>query len=144
MPGLNEIIDARMVSSGPRGPKAARWNAYSKLKKQVQGTVAIAAFSQKFKPLERGHFTYLCKEARNANGKQRDPSNVLGGAMKMIEDALVECRLLPNDSWLEVLGIAGHFDVTKNGAGVLLIVHPDKTLTREECLAIDMFRGEPP
>jgi len=144
MPSLNDILDARMIVMSGKKNRAARGGKYNRIKKQVQGDVAIAAFAQKFEAFERGYFTYLFKETKNANGKQRDPSNILAGAAKMIEDALIECKLLPNDGMDNVLGIAGHFDLTKNGAGVLLIVHPDKTLTREECLAIDMFRGDPP
>lgn len=46
--------------------------------------------------------------------RRRDKSNISGYARKMIEDALVKCRVLENDGWRNIAGYQDRFDVDKN------------------------------
>lgn len=130
MPGMNEIIDARMRSGGGAGK---RWNAYSTMKKKWGCTVALVAHSTKLGPVGPGFFTYLLRES----SKRRDPSNALFGAVKLIEDGLQEAGLLCNDGWGDVLGMTGYWIVDKDVPGCTLFVHPDRVLTKEEAVGLD-------
>jgi hypothetical protein len=64
-----------------------------------------------------GAFSYLCVE----RDRKRDPSNVVAGAIKLIEDALQAAELLPNDGWAQVTAIAPFWDVG-DPPGVLVAV----------------------
>lgn len=126
---MNEMIAARMSNAHSQRPnaKGQRWNGYSDFKKKWQNIIAHHAFAQKFPAIESGYFTYLFVEPN----RQRNPSNVQAGAVKLIEDALVECKLMPNDGWKQVQGICGHMTVD-DGDGVLLVITEDDVLSRPE------------
>jgi hypothetical protein len=130
---MNELIEARMVRFGPRGRGGAQTNAYSKLKAKWQTTIATCAFAQKLKPISSGFFTYLLVEPN----RRRNPSNVHAGAVKLIEDALVQCKLMPNDGWGEVKGLASYTVLADEDwePGVLMIVEDGSTLTQWEAFA---------
>jgi hypothetical protein len=100
-PGLNDIIEARRVTNG-------KWNAYTDMKTQFDAKVVLFAQMAKFpKVTAPKHFVYHCFEPN----KRRDPSNILMGAAKFIEDGLQEAGLLENDGWGQVLSIRGRFYV---------------------------------
>ncbi len=126
-PGMNDILAAK--GNAFRGG----YNGYSKLKKQWTDTIGLLAQVQGIKPIESGYFTYLCLE-RN---KQRDPSNVACGAVKIIEDALQEIGVLKNDGWAQMLGYVPYLSVDAAAPGVALFVHPDRLLSREEAIALN-------
>lgn len=112
MPGLNQLIDARRV----RFQKGT--DSYNVLKKKWARKVQNLAYAQRFPFVEQGKFTYLFLEPN----RRRDPSNVIAGGVKFLEDALVEAGLLENDGWKNVLGIATHWCVCKERPGVVLFV----------------------
>lgn len=90
LPGLNEIIDAAAVNRF----------VYRKMKNKWGQTVMLLARAQGFPPItEPAHFEYEFGEPN----RRRDPSNIAAGGIKIIEDALQDAELLPNDSWNWVL-----------------------------------------
>jgi hypothetical protein len=103
------------------------------MKKQWGEAIALLASAQGLKRVEAGYFTYLCRE-RN---KQRDPSNVGAGAVKLIEDALQYMGFMDNDGWSQVLGYVPHLHVDASMPGVTVFVHPERLLTKEEAIAAD-------
>ncbi len=113
-PSLNEIIDAKrtvFTGTGKRRP-----DGYSKLKKAWTQTIRIHALQQRFQRVTTAaHFTYLCVE----EDKRRDPSNVLAGAIKLLEDALQEAGLIDGDGWAHVRSIRSHW-VVGEPVGVML------------------------
>lgn len=115
LPGMNEIIDAKATVFG-RGRK--KMSAYTAMKKRWDGVVALHALAQRFQAVESGHFTYLIREP----SKRRDPSNVIAGAVKILEDGLQKAGLLPNDGWKQVLGINPVWMVDSDRPGVSLFV----------------------
>lgn len=106
LPGLNELLDARMRTGLAKGGK--RWNAYSKLKKAWGARIGLQARSQGFRPVRSGQFEYVIHEPN----KRRDPSNIVGGAVKLIEDGLQEAKLLEGDGWKNVLSYRLEWEVS--------------------------------
>ena len=124
MPGLNEIIEAA-------GTRKGKWNAYMTLKSKWGDVIAAHARIQRFAEVKDGHFTYLFEEP----DRRRDPSNVIAGGVKLIEDALQEAGLLANDGWGEVLSIRPYFTVgEREFVGTSVWITPDEPLTFEEAV----------
>ena len=46
--------------------------------------------------------------------RKRDLDNVSGYFHKVFQDAIVQCRLLPNDTWNEIVGFSDRFYVDRN------------------------------
>lgn len=144
LPGLNDLVDLR-IQSGRPDAQGRRGNKYTDVKRSMEDRIVLFARTQRFPRLPNGgHFTYLCKEP----DARRDPSNILGGAMKLIEDALVKEELLPNDGQKHVHGIASHvvvvgkeYDgVTVEGEpGVVVLISGASTLSRAPSLAFDLL-----
>lgn len=126
MPGLNELIDARMLRKG-------KWNGYSSLKKKWGQTIGLMARTQGFTRVESGLFTYLIDEPN----QRRDPLNIVAGAVKLIEDGLQEAGLLGNDGWSQVLEIRPYWRLDKQKPGVSLFVTQDETLTFAEACYLE-------
>lgn len=55
------------------------------------------------------HIHYVYYEAN----KKRDPSNIAAMGAKVIEDALQQCNVLPNDGWANIAGFSQEFHVDK-------------------------------
>lgn len=120
LPGLNEILDARMVRRG-------RWNRYSELKRTWANQVALQARVQRTVPIAAGAFTYLFVEP----DRRRDPSNIAAGGVKLIEDALQAAGLLEGDGWSVVRDLRCHWMVDRARVGVLVVVGDDVLGKRE-------------
>lgn len=115
LPGLNELLDARMRTGLTKNGK--RWNAYSKLKKQWDQRVGMHARSQGFRPVRSAQFEYVVREPN----RRRDPSNIVSGAVKLIEDGLQEAGLLEGDGWKNVLSYRSSWEISDE-PGVLVRV----------------------
>lgn len=83
LPGLNELVEARNFQEKGRIKAAA--------KRQVQSAVFTARVRRFVEPVG---VSIKCYEP---NAK-RDPDNVIGGASKVILDALQEIKVLQNDN----------------------------------------------
>jgi hypothetical protein len=123
LPGLNEIIEARMIRKG-------KWNAYADMKAKNTGMVKMLALRSKLPKIDRAHFSYLLYEPN----MKRDPSNVLGGAMKFIEDGLVAAGVLANDGWNQVISLQSQWFCDKNRPGVAVF------LTLKPIALMELFR----
>jgi hypothetical protein len=103
LPSLNEIIDARRRVWRVKGKPAG--DAYTKLKAAWSQRIGLYASQQRFRRVDFAAFSYLCVEG----DRRTDPSNRIAGAMKLIEDALQEAKLLAGDGWANVLAIETHW-----------------------------------
>lgn len=127
--GLNELVDARIRTGGPvRGKKM--WNRYSHAKRGFAQFLMAELVGQRFPKLTYGYFTYVFDEPN----RKRDPSNILGGGIKFIEDALIKAGYLPNDGWGNIQGIRGFWRQVPKRPGAHLIVTKDDCLTFEEAV----------
>lgn len=115
VPGLNELFAARLSTSPSHGSKIH--NGYSRLKKEYSEKVLLAAEEQcPDMPSQMGDwFTYLVIEP----SKRRDPSNICGAAVKLVEDGLQYAGLLSGDGWKNVGGFTFYWTVDKE-PGVLV------------------------
>jgi hypothetical protein len=122
LPGLNELVNAKAAHS----PKVPRGVLYNQLKKSVHERVQLCVGSQKFRTMG-GHFNYLLVES----DKRRDPSNVAGAAIKMIEDGLQKAGVLKNDGWDQVHGCTWYPHCEDGAApGVCLLVQDCPVLSK--------------
>jgi hypothetical protein len=72
--------------------------------------------------------TYLFVEPN----RRRDPSNIVAGGVKLIEDALQEIEIIENDNWGSVAGFSAHWTTDTELPGALLCIDPEIGLSREE------------
>lgn len=111
-----------------RGKVLRAWNYYSVIKRDWTMRIRLLAASQDFRAVEGCFFTYVINE----RDQRRDPSNFIGGAVKIIEDALQTAGLLSNDGWKNVAEIRTHWKVDKDKPGVTVFISDDATLTATE------------
>jgi hypothetical protein len=129
LPGLNDILDDKGVVFKHRGASPKRFDRYAKRKSAWAEKIRLLALQQRFARVDFGAFTYLFVEAE----RRRDPSNVIAGGVKLIEDALQEAELLAGDGWANVTAIAP-FWMIGNPPGVLVAVG-ETALARAELVA---------
>lgn len=130
MPGFNEILDARMIRG--KGAKSTyQWNAYSQMKKRWAGNIRILCWHRRLEFIERGFFTYLFVEPN----RKRDLSNITAGGIKLIEDALIEAKILENDNWEHVRDIRPYVEL-RDFEGVLVVCHETRVLERAEMIEL--------
>ncbi len=110
LPGLNEILNAK---GNTYRRDRSQWTG---LKQKWCGLVALYASQQRIQPIKAAWFRYSVKEPN----RKRDPSNVICGAIKIIEDGLQKAKLLKNDGWENVLGIVPAWEVDRHKPGVLV------------------------
>ena len=92
--------------------------------------------AQRFGRIEAGHFTYLFREPT----KKRDPSNIISAGVKLIEDALQEAGLLPNDGWRCVHGITCFWVHDPVKFGVTLFVREPMTFVETVMMDNESWR----
>ncbi len=88
----------------------SHWSRGNKMKQEWQEVVcwAIATSPLKGKHFDKPVFvTYYFYEPN----KRRDQSNIEAFAVKVIEDALQEMKVLNNDNWKWMKGHAAYFDI---------------------------------
>lgn len=124
LPGLNEIINARGSKSGFGNPWASK-------KKQWAKRIGDLCDLQELKRVQGTCWTYVCLEKTKA----RDPTNIFGGAAKVIEDALKDCKRIDNDGWAQVRGLAPYFAVGPK-IGVLVVITVARTLSELEAFDV--------
>lgn len=119
LPGLNELIAARMRRATKSGKRKKWWNAYSEVKRQAEQNIALAILRCKLRPVSCGvfHYHFACFALR------RDPSNLAAGAIKLIEDSLVGAGILPNDGPKQVLGIVQTFSLDRERPGIRVTIY---------------------
>ncbi len=109
MPGLNELLGAALRNR----------HVYGSMKRKWGGVVALYARTQGFPKITGpAHYEIECIEPN----RRRDPDNFIGGAQKVLFDALQDEGLLENDGWEHVLSITTSWKLDKTKAGVRLTV----------------------
>lgn len=113
LPGLNEIITAKRTKL-----KRGKGDLYSAMKARYGGAVKLLAQSAQIPELEAVHLFYVFVEPN----RMRDPSNFVGGGMKIIEDGLQDAGVLANDGWKQILSFEARWfsRVERPGVGVYL------------------------
>lgn len=111
LPGLNEYIDAERTHR----QKAAR------LKRLVQRDISACILDQ------LGGAAYDCpvdiEYTWYEPDRRRDKDNI-AFAKKFINDALVDCGVLPNDGWRNIRTMFDMFDVDATNPRVEVMISP--------------------
>lgn len=128
LPSLNQVIE---MSAGAN----SGWSKYGEVKKKWSQQIVLMARVKNLQPIPPSYFGYLCCEPN----RRADPSNIVGGAVKVIEDALQMAGLLQNDGWNDILGYVGYWQVAAHRVGTLVYWGPSlpskqtmETLWQEE------------
>ena len=58
--------------------------------------------------------------------KRRDKSNINAFAVKVIEDALQDCKVLKNDGWDNIAGYSQYFKIDKNNPRIEVLIREVK------------------
>ena len=109
--GMTKLIIEGRLESFNTTINSSRGNKHkaNKSKQAQQGLVMTLIKHQKLKPLQKFpvkvYFTWFEKDAR------RDPDNIASGGTKIIMDALVKTKILPDDSVKYVNGLYNDFEV---------------------------------
>lgn len=113
LPSLNQIIEESAGAS--KG-----WSKYNQTKQRWTAQVILMARTKNIGAIPPSYFAYLfCEPNRKA-----DPSNIVGGGVKIIEDALQAAKLLENDGWHDVLGYVGYWERMAHRVGCLVYWGP--------------------
>lgn len=96
-----------------------KW-AYRNLKIVTEECIAVEIRRQRLKPMKFAYVSFVWWEKNT----KRDPDNICAGA-KFCLDALVNCKILPNDGWEHILGIKHGF-VCSPGVSRVQIMLSDK------------------
>jgi hypothetical protein len=110
-PTLNELIAAAKSHPGK----------YSQLKKRLQDLVGYVVAVEHVRAYKRVRIRYEFRE----RDRRRDPSNVAAAAIKIIEDALVQSCVLPDDGWGQILGYSVEWCLTQGVPGVYVTIEGD-------------------
>lgn len=134
LPGFNELIGKALVKDG--GP-----HLYQELKQSAERFVSVHAMKGRFEA-NFGCWTYLFIEPN----KKRDPSNVISGGIKVIEDALRRTpgTRMRSDGWRDVQAIRSYFTTSTKVNGVMVWC-TDEPLTETDAVnqAMELIDGRP-
>jgi hypothetical protein len=128
LPGLNELLDAKAVTV--RGRKG--FSKYNSLKQRWSNMIALLVRAQRMKRIGPSFFGYVIWEPDN----RRDPSNVMCGAVKIIEDVLQGIGILENDGREHVLCISSVVLTSPEKPGVMLLTRSDEPFSAADLLSI--------
>ena len=100
LPGLNELIEAERSNryKGAQLKKDAERRICAEIRRQLHGVHIRRPVVMR----------YLWVEP----DRRRDRDNITAGR-KFVQDALVRCKVLPNDGWKEIAGFADDWAVDK-------------------------------
>jgi hypothetical protein len=99
-----------------------KW-AYHNMKKKAEQMIGTEILVQKLKPMAFAYFSFIWFEPN----KKFNPDNIMS-SQKFILDALVTAKILKNDGWSEVLGLAHQFVCVYGGAAGVQITMDDKAI----------------
>ena len=109
MPNLNDYLHGERIAIRKNGKFTTKGNA---MKQEYQRKVVSAVRSQLRgihinKPVKI-YYTFYEKN------RKRDLDNISAFAHKVIQDGLVQCGLLANDGWKNIVGYSDDFFVDKD------------------------------
>lgn len=105
LPYLNELIAASKQRG--KSKKNDRWFGYAALKRTHHRAICAVIRRSSLKPIKSPvsiHFHYHLLALRG------DLDGIDSGARKFILDALVDCKILPNDNLTYVKGLSASFE----------------------------------
>lgn len=94
---------------------AMRWK-YRRAKEQAHELIALSIKQAKITPIGSVYVHFLWHE----KNKRRDPDNFSSMGRKWVLDALVNCGILMNDGWGQILGWNDAWIVDQERPGVLV------------------------
>ncbi len=103
LPSLNKLSKAAVFTT-KRGKKITK---YGQAKKTLTGRVAVVARARKLEPVPYAYFTFL----HVCTDKRTDPDNFCGVAQKVTLDGLKQAKIIVNDGWAQVSGLAHYWSV---------------------------------
>ena len=110
LPGLNDYISAE---------RSSRFQAAS-MKKQCESIVMHTARALgKWRAEKPVYMVYHWYEPN----RRRDKDNISSFGRKVIQDALVKSRHLPNDGWNNIVGFEDKFEVDKKNPRVVVDIY---------------------
>lgn len=126
MPNLNDVIAAAGsfspgAHSQDRRHRGHRWTRYNNMKQKWSAEIMIYARQRQLRPITETCFAFMIAEP----DKRRDPDGFISGALKIIFDALQECRLLRGDGWRHVTDLKPYWTIEREAPGVLIIMSKD-------------------
>lgn len=119
LPGLNELLDGKA--------QHGKWNAYNAQKGKLAQQIGLVAMSRGLALQSPCYVSMLVQEPN----RKRDPDNILGGAFKIILDALTACGVLAGDGWSEILGLAGHWAHAPHRVGTFIHFSQSGLVTKD-------------
>jgi hypothetical protein len=116
LPGWNDLLKWK-ATSGKGG-----WNRYNDTKGRKEEAIALYARDMpKFPGPVRIWYEF------HEPTKRRDPSNFTGGAIKLIEDALVHQGILQGDGWAHIMGFHVNWRLNKKRPGIQVTILGEET-----------------
>ena len=117
MPNLNDYLHGERIAIRKNGKFTTKGNA---MKQEYQRKVVSAVRSQLRgihinKPVKI-YYTFYEKN------RKRDLDNISAFAHKVIQDGLVQCGLLANDGWKNIVGYSDDFYVDKENPRIEVII----------------------
>lgn len=109
LPGLNELLKLK------RRQRDHGQDAYGLEKRRWTDRIGQQLLIQRIRPV--GHCVRVAFEWHEANAA-RDPDNIAGGGQKVLLDALVLHRILPDDSQAWIRGLEHRWVVERTNPGV--------------------------
>lgn len=141
VPSLNELLAARgsratvfrsiIIREKPnKDQRSGVHDLYNDIKREWMKRT-VQAVPEDFTAVSQAYFGYLIIEET----LRRDPSNFCSAAIKFIEDGLIKAKVIPNDSWDNVLGIRVHWLHRSHRISGVLVVMSDVRLSEEELVS---------
>jgi len=121
LPGLNEIIDARIRIKRQRH----LWNGYTEMKRRIDSQIVDSLRISKVPAVPEDWYPVVLEYRWIEPNRRRDKGNIRGGE-KFVSDALVEAGILAGDGWKYVAYIVDRFDVDKTRPRVEVSIYPEK------------------
>jgi hypothetical protein len=101
IPSLNKLSSASVVTT-KRGKKITKYGQSKRL-----WTQKVMLLARQLKPIAAAYFTFVhfCRD------KRVNPDNFCSVTQKVVLDGLVKAKVIPNDGWGQVLGLAHYWSV---------------------------------
>ena len=114
LPSLNEYTNKN---------RSNRYEA-AKMKRECEEQIGWSIKAQRIEPVSsRADLTYVFFE----KNRRRDKDNISGVAHKFINDALVKCGILEDDSWEYVGELKDRFEVDKYNPRIEVYIDDSRT-----------------
>ena len=125
LPGNWPSLNAMKEGAQRGGAKGG--NQWNKIKQSYQGPALLLMRIEKRKKPVRFTVPVRIKYTHYRSNRRGDPSNYASAAQKIIEDALVEAGIIPNDTFRWIAGFEHEFYFVNKEPGVEVSVKEAKS-----------------